>query len=594
MKKIIFQLFLFALSLLFIFKSQASASTIIFQDNFNNGTATQWTPTNGPNLWRVENDKYGTIIVNGGTIIETTAGSIPTPNYIIEFDMYPIQGEDKNIYFRGRNNIANYGIHFNNSIYFRAPGAMFSKSGPTQREWPKIAPYFFQNNQPYHIKIILEGQHIQFFINDNKLFDEIDPDYQFTVNEQVILIMSTGSVYPTEIWFDNVVVRSINNDLEVLKLKQTWDPWGTLVYNSANVWSPLKPTISDWGCALTSAAMILQYHGINKLPDYQPLDPRTLNDWLKNEKDGYVGDGFVNWLAISRLSKLAKEANGITSFDALEFSRVNGSDSGQLTTDLNNLQPDILEEPGHFIVAKGINGDTFNINDPYYDRLTLNDSYSNTFLSLGRYVPSSTNLSYIMMTANQGIDIELKNSLGNSVGAQFLQQGLINESDGALKGKPLKFLYFPKPPSGNYKVFLKAAKTQEYNLGIFLYDINGEVNKIDYYGMVGPKTFDSFDTNFNQDDQSKSDAYKIITFQSTIDDINEARSLNLITNKFLPKILIRIIKTAQKDAIKGRRFAALLDLKGFEIAIKETKGKGIKEKAYQILLTDVAYLKSHL
>ena len=92
-----------------------------------------------------------------------------------------------------------------------------------------------------------------------------------------------------------------STDLNVPPLKQISDPWQNQVYDSANLWSPLNPTINRWGCALTSAAMVFQYHGLTKLPDNTTLDPGTVNAWLKTQLDGYVGNGYVNWLALSRL-----------------------------------------------------------------------------------------------------------------------------------------------------------------------------------------------------------------------------------------------------------------------------------------------------
>ena len=142
--------------------------------------------------------------------------------------------------------------------------------------------------------------------------------------------------------------------LDVPLLKQTNAAWKSRIYDSANLWSPRDPSINAWGCALTSAAMVFNYHGLKKLPSGIALTPSTLNDWLKTQKDGYVGNGLVNWLALTRLSKQSVSVNNIFSFDALEFSKlIPGSISG-IKIDLSNNITDILEEPGHFIVAKGI------------------------------------------------------------------------------------------------------------------------------------------------------------------------------------------------------------------------------------------------
>jgi hypothetical protein len=67
--------------------------------------------------------------------------------------------------------------------------------------------------------------------------------------------------------------------------------------------------------------MVFKYNGVKKLPNGKELNPDTLNNWLITQKDGYIGNGMVNWLALSRLSKQAISINNITEFDALEYNR---------------------------------------------------------------------------------------------------------------------------------------------------------------------------------------------------------------------------------------------------------------------------------
>ena len=67
---------------------------------------------------------------------------------------------------------------------------------------------------------------------------------------------------------DNFIVTSADpSDLSVPLLKQTSNPWQSQEYDTAHVWNPSNITIKAWGCAMTSAAMIFKYYGINKLPD---------------------------------------------------------------------------------------------------------------------------------------------------------------------------------------------------------------------------------------------------------------------------------------------------------------------------------------
>lgn len=594
MKKVIVCLaFVFILTLLFLLitPSKASAS-ILFQDNFNNENSNQWTPISGQNLWKVQNGKYGARITTSSTIIRTVAGSISTPNYSIEFDMLPIEGEDKNIEIRKKDDSIIYGIHFN---YTGGGMAEFGKAGPHQAGWPKRINYFFPNNETAHVKIILENQHIQFFINDIKLFDEIDTDYKFTTNEQVILIISTGGTYPTQIWFDNVVVKSLDNalDLDVPLIKQTSDPWKSQTYDSANKWNPSDPTINSWGCALTSAVMILNYHGITKLPDGTNLDPGSLNKWLLSQKDGYVKDGYVNWLAITRLSKKAKTINGITKFDALEFFKVNKENKTTLISDIKNEIPDILEEPGHFIVAKGTVDDTFLINDPFYDRTDLATGYSNKFLTIGRFIPSFTDLSYIMAVTDPKIDLTLIDTASNEEGESFVQEALTNDSNSSQANTPIKLAYFKKPNNGNFQLYISAENSKLFKIQTYLYDKNGITKIIESNGIAG-ENGNVLDINVDKDNLDNSNVEKKVTFNIFLNDINQARNLKLINNDILKKILINHVKNTQKDILKGKKNSAMLKLAMFESLLKVNRGKMIKEEAYNILLYDTIYLKNHL
>jgi len=311
--------------------------------------------------------------------------------------------------------------------------------------------------------------------------------------------------------------------LNVPVLKQTSNPWQGNIYDSANIWSPSNPTINSWGCAVTSAAMVFKYHGISKLPNGTLLDPGTLNTWLKSQPDGYIREGWVNWLALTRLSKLAKNINGV-SFDALEYKRTSGSNTIQLTNDINNSLPDILEEPGHFIVGKGINGTTFSINDPYYNRQTLNDGYSNTFLSLGRYVPSHTDLSYIMVVVNADVNLSLLNNVGNEVGESFVQQPITDPVNSQKHNAAIRILYAPQLTDGDYKIIVSGNKNKTAEISTYLYDTQGNVNLADI--QIADNA--SLTVSFNKNNSNNSKVTKIVSFQTTIEDIKELRQLNLL------------------------------------------------------------------
>ncbi|MBI3985159.1 MAG: C39 family peptidase [Candidatus Levybacteria bacterium] len=381
--------------------------------------------------------------------------------------------------------------------------------------------------------------------------------------------------------------------LDVPIFKQTDQSWKNQTYDNAQKWSPSSKTIEKWGCALTSATMVLNFHGINKLPNGTSLNPGTLNTWLKNQKDGYVGTGWVNWLAISRLSKLSKTINNIVDFDALEFVRFGSANKNQLKTDLEHSIPDILEEPGHFVVATGYEGDIFKINDPYFDKNTLNDGYSNTFLSLTSFVPSETNLSYIMLTVNPDINLVVKDLDGNIVGESFIQQPLTEESNPSLTNSPIRIFYLPKPENQEYTIEISSSENKAYDLNILLYDQNGNVNKISQPGLISENQNDGYVIKFNKENSNNSKAVKQVSFQTLLDDINEGRKLKLIS-PFVAENLIKLLKDAQKNMDKNKKLAAKLELTLMEEVIKPLKNTLVKEPAYSVLLNDLKLLKGSL
>lgn len=382
-------------------------------------------------------------------------------------------------------------------------------------------------------------------------------------------------------------LQNINTSLDVPLLKQTSNPWQAQEYDSAHLWSPANPTINRWGCAMTSATMVFQYHGIKKLPDGTLLDPGTLNTWLKNQPDGYIREGWVNWLALSRLSKLAKNINGL-SFDALEYKRINGTNKIQLTDDINNSIPDILEQPGHFIVGKGIQNNTFSINDPFYNRQTLNDGYSNTFLSLGRYVPSHTDLSYMMAVTDSDINLKLLDEEGNEVGESFVQQPIVDPEDPENQNEPISILYAPQPPTGNYQLIVLDNANKISTISTYLYDMDGIASIVETTNLGD----NSYAISFSKDGNNGRTVDKKVTFESVIADI-KTLDKNKLINHGHAHALSALVTTSKKQFEKENKKVANLVLNQAInlLNIAKHNKKLIDPNLYQLLSIDFEALK---
>lgn len=590
--------------------NKAYASKIIFEDNFDSGNANNWTPLSGNSLWQVkninENNMYGGRIESPSTIINTVAGDTDWTDYQIEMDMYPVAGADKNIQFRWTPQTG-----FCNQFHFNDDGIHVNNL-------PYAINYVMANNQMYHIRIILQGANYQLFINNSLIANFIDPN-PACLKGSIGLTISTGDAYPTEAWFDNIKVTTLDPDvtltptptptpiptptptptplpnLTVPILMQTDSHWSNQTYDGANYWSPLAQTIRSWGCALTSYTMVLKYFGINKLPDGSDLNPGTLNIWLKNNH-GYIdgkNSGYLNPLAISSLSKQSVKINKITSFDGLEYSRIISTNTLPLINELNNNRPAILEEPGHYVVATGMTINSFSIIDPYYTNRTDLTYYSNAFTSLNRLIPSKTDLSYILITANQNVNVQIKDSAGNILGNQFLQQPLVGDDNNKTSGDPLRMVYVQKPPSGDYQISLTSGSNEAISVNIYSYDVNGNVATEDVPIVLSSGKPNLINLNFNNQNANNSSVEKIVTFDSLISDIRTLSNLHLINTRSTDELIKSIMKL-QKNYNKKFKILTKIELSFMKESLRFYDKKLINQEAREIIERDIEDLINNL
>lgn len=565
--------------LIFVFAKPHSAfASVIFEDHFDNGNTNNWTPVSNGNYWLGDSQKgYGGVINSGSVLTDTVANvDITTENYTIEYDYFPIQGADRNFDFHWQNNSPLEEVHFaGNDVNF--------KDDTTQ--------YVLTNNVNHKVKIDIQGKKFQFYIDGNKIYDAEDPQYIFSGHEQIGLRMTAGSVFPTEVWFDNVKVTTDGDDtLGVPLIKQTDPLWANNIYDTAFSWTPGSKSIGTWGCALTSAVMVFKYNGITKTPTGEDLTPGTTNSWLQGTQDGYIRNGLLNWLALTRFSRLAKITN-ILPFDALEYKRINHRDDSFLSDSLGKKIPPILEEPGHFIVATGTDSanTTFFINDPAFARTTLNDSYNKNYLTMGTYTPVNSDLSYIMLVVDPNINITVTDQNGNPVGESFIQSPISDPLGIStnIKG-PLKIYYYPKPSTGKYSVVLSAVGLSPYQLDEYLYDINGDVvKKTDSGNLNGTK--DSYVINFDKNNYSNDTSEKI-TFDYIKKEIIDGYNQKKIKNVGLRAALLGGLDIAKNSRNKSFTKAALDTM----ILIISKEKKNIDSVFAATLISDIQSLKNSL
>lgn len=203
------------------------------------------------------------------------------------------------------------------------------------------------------------------------------------------------------------------------------DPrWGSVEYARSTELPAGKDwcgtTISQCGCAMTSVAVMLALYNVVNLPDGQPLTPQSLNAWFNGDARrtdrGWVSRGYIYgdviWTAANELSGEIARANPGT--PTVRFVRTGTGSEDEIRAELRAGRPIILEVPGHWIAAVGLDGDTILINDPFYrDRTTL-DAYKGKVRSSVLY-ETSGDLSAVVLTAPADVKFKVTDRQGRVV-----------------------------------------------------------------------------------------------------------------------------------------------------------------------------------
>ena len=497
----------------------------LFEDNFDDGDLIGWTVSwnfqwansqlpcmNGsqPALWQVLLQRLGIIINSPGCLTEIIPDHFRIPenkNYTFEFDMTMPESMHMDRAYLPR---------------FIAPGSTFSikvRDGSIYSEKPVpggSAIYPFIPNGTYHISndMYANGR-IVVRVNEQTVLDFMDTPPLLTGSPTIGFRASVGADSRSVVWFDNVVIKTLDETitLPVPYLSQRDEAWKSHEYDRASIWVGTKNTIERWGCALTSAAMIFQYYGLSMLPDNQHLDPSTLNTWLTHQPDGYIGDGYLNWLALTRLSK--EIANLNPEHSVLEFAWKTYSPEN-VTQELKNQRPAIVAVPGHFIVARGTQTDpnVFTAYDPFWtDKTTLSEQDNPQ--SLRTFTPSHTDLSYILIAH----DVETQVSLTSPQQFHedvYTENLLQDDLEHVQTGQNLVFHFIQKPQSGEYSITIAPSSSEFPFFAIYTYDTSGTVQPFtneESSGLIQQ----NFLLRYDNQSSSETTLKKIVDPQTLID-----------------------------------------------------------------------------
>lgn len=213
MKRLIKVIFL-TIFLIFISNKEVYAN-VYFYDYFDQADFPKW-EISGNSGWSISNGKFG-IELNQGV-----SNAIPKDqywnslwtNYIYKVDLQGVIGTDKNIIINYIDNNNFYEIHAHEGhIHFD--------------KYVNGVPYFLTsaysysliNDEIYHFKFIKENNNIKIFLDNIQIFN-INDSAPF-LDGKVGLRVGTGGFPSSEVWFDNVMVCSLDDACEPSSLTPT-------------------------------------------------------------------------------------------------------------------------------------------------------------------------------------------------------------------------------------------------------------------------------------------------------------------------------------------------------------------------------------
>jgi hypothetical protein len=494
-------------------------SRLIFADDFELGLS-QWQLTRGKiDYWQVTSEnRLEAAIPHPHTITELVPLSSlwqrDWRNYRIEFDFQAFSNADIN-WSWGFEDVNNwYELHF----YGRHVHLVRLKDG--QVVFSHSQEYSLPRRVQRRAVIIFDQGRVQAWFGGELIIDQQDQSYEQN-GGRISLKATTGAAYPTRIQFGAIRVYDLHDDSPFLPLtdfKQYDEAWRNEEYDHALDWkrwgnwrliSPDQPpeqvSIYHWGCAMTSLAMVMRFHHLNRLPNGAELNPSSLNEWLRREADGYVGQGSINWLAGSRLSRLISNtySSSQKTLPKLEYFRHHSNPQTYLQDMIDAGRPGIIQIPGHFLVGQGYiqtgpDQADYYISDPAYSH-RLFSQHDQPMVSLVDFRPTNTDLSYLMVLHSPDTTLELfDHAASEPFELSLSRDSLVNpfyEYDGCLEQALYPgFLYacahhqsaqlssyFPQPKSGSYLLSAAGSSSGIEQLRIFFYDRQAEVKMIDRY-----------------------------------------------------------------------------------------------------------------
>jgi hypothetical protein len=444
----------------------------------------------------------------------------------------------------------------------------------------------------------------------NGIMDEVKIYDQALNLAEVKVLYDSGNIFNEDV------------SLDVPFFSQRDEEWGGEEYDYASSWtSPGKIGIERWGCALTSAAMVLGYHGVNQgasvdmdgSVDYFATDPGNLNEWLIGN-NGYTNWGGVIWSSITKYAKVAKDKGAPGSGKTFEFYYPDYTGIDQISDDLESEDP----VPGiirlvknsnggtHFVVTTGVDGtDDILLNDPWQlpdeePPHSLNGLYPEnkyTRSKLGRFVPSETDMSYLWMFGEPGVELMVVDPVSeDAIPESFgFMESLLDSDDPDNSESPEQFVWgLPKPDAGSeylVRVSLTSGEAGVKLLDLRLFDEDGNQVQLLLKVLVGEG--DSKELLIKVGD-NLDEIVVLHSFDSVMDDLQTAGDLGLIHPWGLLKSFQARLWAAERLAGMGRNGPAVKILENLVASIKQHTPDQVGEEVSELLVGEIGQLMESL
>lgn len=413
--KIFFRVFIICALSIALHTTVYAKLTVLYSENFDNYENTlpndwQLIDTDGKgtaNNFVVQNGMLGMSINSHHSIGEIVYGDTDWKNYSFEFDMISYSGEDRNVIFAWQDENHRLGLHFTGNKLYLEKLIPSSEKTPNDDEFPSVeVGSDFPHNMVHEFRIEHRGRNIKVFatneyFTDKLLIDFTDNSDNALLHGAIGLRVGSGATPNSSVWFDNIMVMSLETppDQSIVPHFSQLDPeWRDDVYDHTDSFEGQHYTIGDWGCALSSTAMILKYFGYEYTPDGQIMNPATLNQYLINN-DGYTDTGLLVWGAVEKFAAEAQDTNNQTQPSLLSYSSQTYQSPSTVASLLDDQIPAIIkledsDEVGvstHFAVANQVEGEDVILNDPLdleYQDVELENRYPSQAIRVDAFIPN--------------------------------------------------------------------------------------------------------------------------------------------------------------------------------------------------------------